>query len=171
MDFIDLAKARFSVRDYSDKPIEPEKLSLIIEAAKVAPTAANKQPQKIYVLKSKEAIEKVRGITRCAFNAPVVFMISYDTEREWKNPLEEGITSGVEDVSIVATHMMMEAWDLGIGSCWVNAFANSAAHEAFDLPETEKVILLMPMGYPSDKAEPRPQHTTFRELDDFVKEL
>jgi len=69
MDFYELTKARYSVRKYADKPVEEEKLRKVLEAGATAPTAKNQQPQHIYVLESKEAIEKIRGITRCAFDA------------------------------------------------------------------------------------------------------
>lgn len=170
-DFLTLAKERFSVRKYQDKAIEPEKMEKIMEAAKVAPTAANRQPVHIYVLKSDTALKKIREITRCAFDAPVVLMITYSQSEQWKNRQEEGIASGQQDASIVATHIMMEAWDLGIGSCWVNAFPNSKAAEAFDVPADEKVVLLMPLGYADEKAEPSPMHNQFRPMSEVVREL
>ncbi|MBQ9047381.1 MAG: nitroreductase family protein [Solobacterium sp.] len=171
MEFIRLAEERFSVRDYQDRPIEQEKIDLILKAGQLAPTAANFQPQRIYMIRSAEGLAKIRAITRCAFNAPVVFMFAYDENVQWRNRLEEGITSGQQDVSIAAVHMMMEAWDLGIGSCWVDAFPNSETAKAFNLPENEKVVMLMPMGYPSDKAEPSPKHKETQPLDVLVKEL
>lgn len=114
MNFMELAKARYSVRKYSDKPIEKEKLDLILEAGRIAPTGHNNQPYRVYVLKSPEALEKVRGLTRCAFNAPVVLMVTVRKDEEWVNPFEHGIRAGEQDASIVATHMMLEAWELGI---------------------------------------------------------
>ena len=170
-DFLTLAKERYSVRAYQDKAIEPAKMEKILEAARVAPTAANRQPVHIYVLKSEAALQKIRSITRCAFNAPVVLLITYSASEQWKNKLEEGIASGQEDASIVATHIMLEAWDLGIGSCWVNAFPNSRAAEAFDIPADEKVVLLMPLGYADEKAVPSPSHEKYRPLSEMVKEL
>jgi nitroreductase len=170
-DFLTLAKERFSVRKYQDRAIEPEKMEKIMEAAKVAPTAANLQPVHIYVLKSEDALKKIREITPCAFNAPVVLMITYSVSEQWKNRQEEGIASGQEDASIVATHIMLEAWDLGIGSCWVNAFPNSRAAEAFGVPEDEKVVLLMPLGYADKSAVPSPKHEIYRPANEVVKEL
>lgn len=170
-DFLTLAKERYSVRQYQNKIIEPEKMEKIMEAAKVAPTAANLQPVHIYVLKSEAALKKIREITPCAFNAPVVLMITYSESEQWKNGLEKGIASGQEDASIVATHIMMEAWDLGIGSCWVNAFPNSKAAEAFDVPADEKVVLLMPLGYADPKAVPSPKHEQYRPMSEVVREL
>lgn len=171
MDFMTLAKERFAVRNFKDTPIETQKLDLILEAAKVAPTAANNQPQKIYVLKSEAALKKIRSITKYAFNAPTVLMVAYDTEREWVNNLEPAVHSGQEDASIVATHMMLEAWTLGIASCWVNLFPNTETEKAFNLPENEKLVLLMPIGYAKDSAKPAARHTKYREQQDYVTEL
>ncbi len=169
MDFLELVESRYSVRDYQDKAIEEDKMALILKAGQLAPTAANKQPQKIYILKSQAALEKIRSITRCAFNAPVVLMFAYDGELDWKNKYQEGIHAGEQDVSIVATHMMLEAANLGIGSCWVNAFANDQAKAAFNLPTPEQVVLLMPLGYASSEATPSVMHSTYRDQHSIVE--
>ena len=66
---------------------------------------------------------------------------------------------------------MLEAWNLGIGSCWVNRFGNTEVEKLFNLPENERTVLLMPLGYPSDKAVPGPKHAVRMELDATVKEL
>lgn len=171
MTFNQLIKQRYSCRDYLDKQIEKEKLNQVLEAGNLAPTAKNNQPQRIYVLQSKEALEKIRQETKCAFNAPVVLLICYDEKEEWNNPLEEGIHSGVEDASIVATHMMLEATELGLGTCWVNVFPNSHTREVFNLPENIKPVLLMTIGYPSEKGIPSERHTLRKELKDTVKYL
>ena len=87
MELLELLKERCSVRKYSDRPVEQEKLDKIIEAAMVAPSAKNFQPVRIYVLKSEEAIARIRGITRCAYSAPVIMMVTVDKNIEWHNEL------------------------------------------------------------------------------------
>lgn len=170
-DFMTLAKARYSVGKYKDTPIEDEKLDKIIEAGIIAPTAHNEQPWRCYVLRSPEALKKINDLTACAFHAPVVLMFTYNKDEQWKNPLEEGVTAGQEDVSIVATHMMLEAWELGIGSCWVNYFPNTKTEEAFNLPDNERVVLLMPMGYAQDGVHAAHLHNENRSKDELVKTL
>ncbi|MDO4853720.1 MAG: nitroreductase family protein, partial [Clostridia bacterium] len=86
MEFDQILSERYSVRAFSSKAIEPDKLNRILEAGRLAPTAKNNQPQRIYVLKSEAALQKIRAITRCAFNAPVVLLVAVDTEAMWKNP-------------------------------------------------------------------------------------
>ena len=171
MSFWELAKERYSVRKFTDKKVEQEKLDLILEAGRIAPTGANNQPQKIYVLQSKEALAKINANCKCIFGAQTVLMIVNDRDREWKNPLEPGVSAGVEDVSIVAAHMMLEAWELGIGSCWVNFFSPSAVKKAFDLPQNEEVVLLLPIGYADKLSRPSAMHKKSREMEDMVTVL
>ncbi len=80
MDFLELAKERYSVRIYSDEPVEEEKINKILEAGRIAPTAHNNQPQRIYVIQSKEAREKVKKCTRFSFNAPIILLLCYNED-------------------------------------------------------------------------------------------
>lgn len=125
MDFTELAQARYSVRKFSDKAVEPEVLKRILEAGLLAPTAKNNQPQRIYVLQSKEALDKLDSLTHCRYGAGTVLLFTYNADEDWKNPLEEGVHSGVEDVSITATYIMLRAIELGVYTTWCNYFANS----------------------------------------------
>lgn len=171
MNFLELAADRYSVRKYSDRPIEEEKLAKILEAGHLAPTACNDQPQKIYVLKSKEALEKAKSVCKYTFGAPVILLVCYDEETVWKNPLQPGYNSGEVDSSIVATHMMMEAWELGIGSCWVGYFNAGQVAAAFDLPQNEKPVLFLPIGYAAEDAKCSPLHKKFRPMEETVVTL
>lgn len=168
MNFSELARARYSVRSYKSDEIEEEKLNSILEAGRVAPTACNFQPQKVYAVVSEEGRRKLSEVCKFTFDAPVVMVIAYDTERDWKNKRMPGYSSGETDAAIVCTHMMLQAWELGIGSCWVGCFASDRVKEALGLPEHLRVTALMPMGYPADDATPLDLHTTYREWDDTV---
>ena len=153
-DFLELAEARYSVRKYSGEPIAQEEMGRILQAGQVAPTAANKQPQRIYVLQSDEALAKVRGLTRFHFDAPVVLLICSDAERSHKMP--DGHDCGPIDAAIVTTHMMLEAADLGIGTCWVRGFDKFAVADAFGLPDGVEPVAMLPMGYPAEDSHPWP---------------
>ena len=171
MDFLELAADRYSVRSYSARPIEPEKMERILKAGQLAPTAVNFQPQKIYVLKSPEAIGKIRSLTRFAYDAPVVLLVCADKTKVWRSPSEHGYDTGEMDASIVCTHMMLEAWALGIGSVWVRGFDSRQVAKVFDLPEQVQPICLLPIGYPSDESVPYEEwHSTFRPLSETVEE-
>lgn len=171
MTFLELAENRYSVRSYSDRPIEQKKLDMILKAGQLAPTAVNYQPQKIYVLKSEEALRKVRTVTRFEYDAPVVLLVCADETQVWKSPTEQYDT-GEMDASIVCTHMMLEAWELGIGSVWVRGFDSRQVAKVFDLPKYIKPICLLPIGYPSENSVPYAQwHFSRKSLQETVIEL
>ncbi|WP_310603705.1 nitroreductase family protein [Anaerosporobacter sp.] len=153
-DFLELAESRYSVRQYSDKPIEQEKMKRILRAAQVAPTAANKQPQRIFVLQSDEALAKVKAITPYSFHAPTVLLICSDSRESWK--AKDGHNSGPIDAAIAITHMMLEAFDEGIGSCWVRGFDKNVLAETFELPDYLEPVALLPIGYPAENSKPYP---------------
>ena len=171
MSFLELAQNRYSVRSFKDMPIREEDMQLILEAGRVAPTACNYQPQKIYVAKSAEARQKLASVCRCTFDAPVILVVCYDRTRDWKNKLQPGLESGETDAAIVCTHMMLQAADMGIGSCWVGYFSPDAVAKVLGLPENLTVSALLPMGYPAQDAAPLPLHDQSRELDDMVEEI
>ena len=96
--FLELATERFSVRNFSCKPIEDDKLEKILQAAKVAPTAVNFQPQELYVIKSLEAMERLTAI-RPMFGAPLAVIVCYDDTLSWKNSRDGGHDSGEVDAA------------------------------------------------------------------------
>lgn len=172
MDFLEFARKRWSVRSYSEKSVEPDKIEKILKAADIAPTAVNYQPQKIYVLESPEALRKIRGITNSTYNAPLVFLVCSDEERSWHSNFVRGYDSGEMDASIVGTHMMLEAENLGLGSVWVLLFDPQKVRRAFDLPKNIRPHFLLVVGYPSETAKPyRPWHDVFRPQSDIVTRL
>ena len=167
MDFLQLAQERFSVRSFASKPVEQEKIDAILRAGQVAPTACNLQPQKILVIQSDEALARYRKCTVCHFNAPLAILICYDKELCWKREYD-GKTSGDIDASIVTTHMMLEAANLGIGSTWIMHFIPEAVREEFQLPKNYEPVSLLAMGYPAEDAKPFPGHTSIKPLNDTV---
>lgn len=170
MEFLELARSRYSVRKFDDRPIEQEKLDLILEAGNVAPTGKNSQPQRIYVIRSEDNISKLGELSRCIFGAKTVLLFTYNTNEDWQNPFDSGVRSGVQDVSIVATHIMLEAWELGIGTCWVNYFSNSKLEKELGLPQEERAVLLMPIGYPAADSTPlEAMHSVYKNIDETVR--
>ena len=167
MEFFDLIKERFSVRKFLDRAIEKEKIERIIESGHLAPTACNLQPQKILVIESNEAIEALKKCTRCHFDAPLAMLVCYDNDRCWTRKYDEK-KSGEVDASIVATHMMLGAWNEGIGSTWVMHFDPVAMRKEFNIPDELVPVALLVMGYAADDAEPKHYHSEYREIDDVV---
>ena len=171
MKFLDLVHERYSVRKFKSDKIEEAKLNAILEAGRVAPTACNMQPQKIYVVKSEENRKKLANVCRFTFDAPVVLVIAYDKDRDWKNKRIPGFSSVETDAAIVCTHMMLAAWEQGIGSCWVGAFSNEAIEEALALPENVRVTAMLPIGYAADDATPAEFHSIIRDFEDTIIEM
>lgn len=166
-DFFELAESRYSVRKYKTQPVEREKLAKILEAARIAPTAGNRQPHRIKVITDAAELEKVDVCTKCRFGAPAVMLICYDKETTWVRPFD-GANSGDVDSSIITTFMMMQAQDLGLGTCWVMFFDPAKTAEQFALPDNIVPVAFLPLGYPADDAEPGPKHGERFTLDEIL---
>ncbi|MFA9379398.1 MAG: nitroreductase family protein [Lachnotalea sp.] len=167
MEFLELAKKRFSVRKFKEDSIPQECIDKILEAGQVAPTACNNQPQRVLVINSKQGVENFKKCTKCHFNAPLVFIISYDKDQCWKR-VYDGKSSGDIDASIVATHMMMEAAELGIGSTWVMFFIPEAIKVEFEFPNNLEPVAVLVMGYAANEIVPALEHTKIKNLDEIV---
>ena len=158
MDFLELAQKRYSVREFSGRQIEKEKVDRVLEAGRSAPTAANFQPQRILVLDSPENLQKLRDCTPYHFDAPMALLVCYDSAASRKR-MYDGKDHGEIDASIATTHMMLEIADLGLGSTWVGHFDPQAVREAYGLPESYVPVALLPLGYPAENSAPHPNHS------------
>ena len=167
MTFLELAKSRYSVRSFNTRPIEPEKLAMILEAGRVAPTAGNKQPQRIKIITEPLDLAMVDECTPCRFNAQAVLLVCYDKSVCWKRKFD-GANSGEVDASIITTHLMLAAHELGLGSCWVMYFNPAKASELFALPENIVPIAFLPIGYPADDAAPAALHSQRISLNEIL---
>ena len=167
MDFEQLFRERYACRKFSSKKIEKELLDKVLEAARLAPTAKNQQPFKIYVLESDESLKKVDQVSPCRYGAPVVLAFVYNLDEMWKNPNNPTHHSGVEDVAIVATHAMLEAKNVGLDTWWVKYFDNEKFETLFALPSNEKSVLLLPLGY--GEIGPGPMHKTKKNISKLVE--
>ena len=156
MDFLKLAKDRYSCKKFNpEKKVPREVLDKILQAGQLAPTAKNSQPQHIYVMQSQDALQTVDSLTPCRYGAPLVLAVTYDENQHFTYPGGK-YTSGVEDATIVTTHMMLAAAAAGVDSCWLNFFDPDKAAEALQLPKNEKVVLLMDLGYAAEGVRPTP---------------
>ena len=117
------------------------------------------------------ARKKLAAVCPCTFDAPLILVVCYDLERERKSKMNPGFGFGEIDATIVCTHMMLEAADLGIGSCWVGMFNKQELADALELPEHIVPTALLPMGYPSENAAPLPLHSQYREFTDTIDEI
>jgi nitroreductase len=170
MEFSDVIEKRYSCKKYSDRQVEDDKLQAILEAGRVAPTAKNLQEQHIYVLQSAEALEKFDGLTPCRYGAPTVLLVAFDSENVYTYPGGKR-ESGIEDASIVATHMILAAANEGVDSCWVNRLDPDEVAKAFDLPANEVVLSAMDLGYAAEGVGPLPNHSSRKDLAETVTRL
>lgn len=157
MSFLELARKRYSVRKFSGRAIEEEKVEQILEAGRAAPTACNLQPQRVLVLRGGEPLDKLKDCTKYHFNAPLAFLVCYDKRSAWVRSFD-GAGSGEVDAGIVATHMMMAAADVGVGSTWVMHFDPGAIKRAYNIPEEFVPVAILPMGYPAADSKPHELH-------------
>lgn len=168
-DFLQLAADRYSVRSYDSKPVDQACIDKILKAGHLAPTARNCQPQVIYVVKSEDMLKKLNEVSPCVFGAPQCFVVCYDTERVARRGARGDY--GEIDATIALTHMMLEAAELGIGTCAVGRFDYDKLCEVMELPENIHPVLMIPFGYPAEDATPSGMHTTFRDPEEIVRYL
>ncbi len=167
MDFLELAKDRYSVRKFLSREVEQEKIDKILEAGNVAPTACNFQPQVIYVIKSNRGLEKLQKCKFSHFGETLAFLVCYDEKKCWFRSFDNK-PSGEIDASIVATHMMIEAWNEGIGSTWIMHFDPEAIKTEFDIPTNVIPVCLLVMGYPDKTYQPSKMHFENKGKNDII---
>ena len=152
--FLNLVKARYSVRSYTDQPVEQEKLDYLLECVRLAPSAVNFQPWKFYIVESTEAKAKLQQCySREWFaTAPLYIMACADHSQSWKRR-HEGKDHADVDISIAVEHLCLAATEQGLGTCWVCAFDAALCKSLFNIPEHIEPIALIPLGYPADEAK------------------
>ena len=171
MDFEKLSAERYSLRKFSDRPVEQEKLDLILEAARSAPTAHNLQPQRVLVLRSAEAREKARKATPFRFGEPLLLVVACDEAASWHRECDNK-PHGQIDAAIAVTQMMLQAADLGLGTTYIGVFDPEVLKTEF--PEELKgltPIALLPLGYPAEGAHPSRLHADRKPMEEIVKYL
>ncbi len=166
MEFLNLVQQRYSVRSYQPTPVEDAKLARVLEAARLAPTAANRQPFQLIVAKVKGREAELRRIykRRWFVQAPLVICACGLHDQGWVRE-SDGVNYTTVDVAIALDHLMLAAASLGLGTCWVAAFNPIAARQVFGLPEGVEPIALTPLGYPADQPLPK----TRKPLADLVR--
>lgn len=142
------------MRSYQDKKVEPEKLEKILEAAHVAPTAANLQPIRLLVVQEAEGLAKI-GKAANLYGAPLAIIVCADHEKAWVRPFDQKQTGDI-DASILTDHMMLQATELGLGSVWVCYFKPDVLRKEFSLPASLEPVNILAVGYAEgDPADPQ----------------
>ena len=166
MEFEKVIKERCATRSFDSRKIEQEKLDKILEAGRIAPTAKNIQPIKIYVVQSEEGLSKIDMASRCRYNAPLVLLVCGDKEKGYQ---KDDYPMYVMDVSIVTTHMMLEATNLGVDNIWIEMFDGNILRKEFDIPDNLVPTVLLPIGYKAKLCPPSPLHKVRKDLDKIVE--
>lgn len=167
MDFLKLAAERYSVRKFKQEHLEQKTIDEILKAGHLAPTGCNYQPQRILVLNTDESIEKLKKCTKSHFGAPTAMLVCYNKDESWIRRYDGALSAPV-DACIVNTHMMLQAYEMGIGTTWVMHFDPEAMRKEFNIPENIIPVALLVMGYPADDATPLNLHSEYRPLDEVV---
>jgi len=156
MSFLDLANKRYSVRAYRADPVPDEVLAQVLEAARLAPTAANRQPFRLIVIHTRgreDDLKRVYG-RDWFLQPPLVIAIVGLPDTGWVRG-SDGANYTDVDAGIVFEHLTLAAADLGLGTCWIGAFDPVAARQVLGLPDDARPIAFTPLGYPAGEFRPK----------------
>lgn len=168
MTFLDLAKHRYSARDFKPEKVKMEDLNYILEAGRVAPSAVNYQPWKFLVIREEKHLQGVHTLYHREWfkQAPVVIILLADHKEAWIRA--DGKDHADIDVSIAADHMTLAATERGLGTCWVCNFDKKKTIEHFKLPENLEPIAFLPLGYPASEPDIQRHLKKRKPLDEIV---
>ena len=167
--FIRLAKARYSCRSFDTRPVEQEKLDLILEAGRVAPSAVNFQPWHFFVIREKEELERFYPVYHREWfrTATCVIVICADHSQSWKRKAD-GKDHADVDAAITTDHMTLQATELGLASCWICNFYVDKTREVLKLPDHMEPVVILPLGYPQDRTDPERHKVKRKPLSEIV---
>lgn len=150
MSLLELAQSRYSVRDYQPTPVSDDDLQYILESARLAPSACNRQPWHFYLCTSADALSKVQKCYDREWfrTAPMVIICCIDHGGEWVRQSDRH-AHGIVDISIAAEHICLAATERGLGTCWVCNFDAQLCHQLFHLPDQYEAAILLPLGHPN----------------------
>ena len=165
MSFLELAMKRYSVRAYKPAPVEDEKLQQVLEAARLAPTAANRQPFRLIVITTKGKETELGRIYGGPFfvQPPLVICICSVPSESWVRM--DGRRYCDVDAAIVMDHITLAAADVGLGTCWIGAFNPEAARDELRIPDDVEPIAFTPLGYADDQ----PKEKVRKKIDELVR--
>jgi len=165
MQFSELIKTRYSVRAYKPDNVEQDTLNAVLNAANLAPTAANRQPIRIIVAKTENRQQELNRVYHRDWfvQAPLVICACAVPGEAWTRKFDES-NYAVVDATIAMDHLILAAAEQGLGTCWIAAFDPKAARDVFDIPEDWEPVALTPLGYPADA----PKEKKRKSLDEIV---
>lgn len=160
MTFIDLAKKRCSIRSFTKEPVDQALISVILEAGRVAPTAANSQSQRVVIIDEKEDLRLLSEVAQI-YGAPLALLICADQNATWKRSFDN-FDTGPIDTAVVMTHMMLAVADVGLGAVWVDYFKPDKLKALFNLPSSWHPFHVLAIGVPNVPLKSSERHSTLR---------
>ena len=170
MTFKELVKERYSCRKFLNKEVENEKIKALLDVVHLAPTAENKQPLRVWVIRNEERLQDLKQITHYHYNAPLTIAIGYVEDEAWVRKSDQ-MNSGITDASIAATTLWFEAQELGLGCVWVSAFDTEKQKEIFPEMKDCEIVAFMQLGYPDTTGTKAKWHYQKRERSEMFFEL
>lgn len=163
MEFLEVINSRYSCRKFTNEKIKETELKVLLEAARIAPSAVNFFPTKIMIIENEELLEKLKSATKYTFNAKTVLCILHDKRISWHRR-NDNKDHGIIDSTICATHIMLACTSIGLGSTYVCAFKEELLREILEIGDEYEVNCLLPIGYPAETKN----ITKRKELDEIV---
>lgn len=166
MELEEAIKKRTATRKFDKRQIEKEKLDRILNIARLAPSAKNIQPIKIYVVQSENGINKIDKTTKCRYGAPTVLIICGDKEEAYH---KDNYSTYEMDCSILATHIMLESANIDVDSIWIESFDQKMIKKEFEIEDKYTPVCLIPLGYKAKDCPVNPMHTKRKTISELVE--
>ena len=172
--FRELAKNRMSIRRFLDKPVERDKIFACLEAARIAPSSENSQPWRFLVVDDPELKNKfsrkvfsgIYKVSKFAAKAPILILIiaQLDIVAHKLGKQIQNIQFHLIDIGIAGEHLVLQAEELGLGTCWMGWFDVRKARRFFKIPKKYKIVALMPVGYYEKKPSRKRKRKSMEEI-------
>jgi nitroreductase len=162
LDFFEAIRNRRSIRKYQDKNVEKDKVQRVLEAARLAPSAMNRQPYRLYVVSNKEILSRINSICNQDWKAPIMIAMVSAPQEAWVR--DDGEELWKADAAIAMNQVTLAAFAEGLGTCWIAAFKENEVKEILGVDSASRIPFLSPLGYPAENKGP----ITNRKTIDFL---
>ena len=170
MEFSQVLESRYSCRAFSGEVPSEEVVSRILEAGRTAPTAVNFQPVHIWAVTDPVALDKIKGVTRSNYGAPLILVVGCCPDKAWVRKYD-GMNGAVVDASIVSTYLMLAAQNEGLSTLWVGSFDPALLGEILPGTEGYELVSMINVGYPSPESQPSQKHFERVRVEEFVTKI
>jgi nitroreductase len=166
LNFFEVIKNRRSIRKYQDKNVEREKLQKILEAARIAPSAMNRQPYQLFVVINQDILSKIESACNQQWKAPIMIAVVCVPKEAWVR--DDGEEFWKADAAIMMNQVSLAAFAEGLGTCWIAAFKENEVKEILGVDSASRIPFLSPLGYPAENKGPITNRKTIDSLVRYV---